>query len=707
MSTTKTFTNITSGKRYQIDATAQGYYDFRTTVVPQPNKPLSYTMKVYDGLNYTIDLSKNSVRLGEINFDDTILPYIENNTLTKTNYCFGNSGTNYNLPVYNKEYTNVEMNGNPTIIDGMVSNFSSENYLKFLRNKFTNNNELIFKFKLNTIKNCAIFHCEFFLSVEISGTSLICYNWQQSTAQTILDSVETNKWYWVKVEITDLATRKYSISTDGVTYIEKLSTVDTSAVLTYQSYDYMYIGNSSFNTSDNAVDGFIDLNESTIVAGEVLYNLKEFMLYPQYTGYTLEGNASINGSICSGFNSSSKVILNNVNFTNEKDIIVGFTTASDVTTAQKIFEYQDDGISFQIVDGKIQYWTKDNKLWHDYETVEANNSYKLKITITSNTSYTLGFMNVNDSDYNNIDVTDTSLTVGKNLTFYIGTNSDSFYKPFQGTIDIGGIPGAYEVKTESKVGIFYNYEDTGLDVKLNCFSKSNEFVVLSSDESITDYTYLGKVNIPEHKISYDKPSTPDTPTIDPSSLKFGDRIDNKAIVVGTFESNDNKSYVVAVLDSAYYADTNWASDLSNKDPGLPEYDLADGVPASLESATYNTDYILNNHSGKLEAFQHCRNTGTLTFNDQLYKFQLPNILELKLIYDNKDKLYELDPTTSTNTVYNLANWEFTESSMAWTSNVCDASDAWALDEEGDFGPVMIMGDDKLAVIPIIEIPLSK
>ena len=88
MSTTKQFTNIKSGKRHQMDATARGYYDFRTTVVPQPNKSLSFDMRVYDGLNYAVDLSKNSVRPGEINFNGTVLPYLENNTLAKTIYCF-------------------------------------------------------------------------------------------------------------------------------------------------------------------------------------------------------------------------------------------------------------------------------------------------------------------------------------------------------------------------------------------------------------------------------------------------------------------------------------------------------------------------------------------------------------------------------------------------------------------------------------------
>lgn len=494
--------------QYQITAKARGYYDKSiTTIFTEDNPSLDLgELTPYDGLKYAVDLSKNSVRAGEINFDGTILPYVnaQKQSLLTTNYCFGNSGINYDLPIYNREYTNLNIVGSPTIENNILSNANYQNYMYFSRSNLSNDCTIICKFKTRSLspsRTNYFLHCEYFLNLEqYSNGSLYCYSWSGGDTE-LYSSLEVNKWYWIKIEVKNGNQKIYSISEDGENYTQLADISDTSMSLS--SYNYNLFLGRYYSSVDTGMDtGFIDLNESKIIVGDKTYNLGEYTLQKQYTGYTLEGNASINGSICSGFDSSSKVILNNVNFTNEKDIIVGFTTASDVTTAQKIFEYQDDGISFQIVDGKIQYWTKDNRLWHDYETVEANNSYKLKITITSNTSYTLGFMNVNDSDYNNIDVTDTSLTVGKNLTFYIGTNSDSFYKPFQGTIDIGGIPGAYEVKTESKVGIFYNYEDTGLDVKLNCFSKSNEFVVLSSDESITDHTWLGKVNIPEHKVSW-------------------------------------------------------------------------------------------------------------------------------------------------------------------------------------------------------------
>ena len=499
MSTTKQFTNIKSGKRHQIDATARGYYDFRTTVVPQPSKSLSFDMRVYDGLKYDVDLSKNSVRPGEINFDGTVLPYIENNTLTKTNYCFGNSGTNYDLPVYEEVYDNITKVGDVAINNGIASNFSASDYLSFPRNKFTGNETIVLKFKLNTIKNCAIFHCEHFVSAEISETSLICYNWQQSTAQTILDSVETNKWYWVKVEITDLATRKYSISTDGVTYIEKLSTIDTSAVLTYQSYNYMYIGNSSFDASVNAVNGSIDLNESKITIGENIINLGDYSLQKQYTGYTTYGNVKVNNLVCSGFDSSSKVILSNAKFNTSEPIYISFAMGPDVSTRQKIFD-TDDRLSFRIENGYFWYYKNENHTWIQWKSINANTGYKIKAVIKSSNNYSLGLTPINEDAYDYIDVTDTlNLTNGP---VGIGANLNDYNQPFQGTIDISEIPGAYELKTESKPGIFYNYEDAGQSAELNCFSKSNELVVLSSDENITDHTWLGKVNIPEHRISW-------------------------------------------------------------------------------------------------------------------------------------------------------------------------------------------------------------
>lgn len=206
--------------------------------------------------------------------------------------------------------------------------------------------------------------------------------------------------------------------------------------------------------------------------------------------------------------------------------------------------------------------------------------------------------------------------------------------------------------------------------------------------------------------------TPDTPTIDPTSLKFGDRIDNKATVVGTFESSDLGTVVFAVLDSTYYGKTAWATGLYGIDTGLPNYASDVNVLNAKESATYNTDYILNNYSDKkTEAFTHCRNIEPLNFNGKKYYGQLPNAYELQQIYNNREKLYELDPTTADNTNYNLAKWQFIKTSdvdeKAWSSNEYLSDTSWEQDSlntwnySNGYSKNYICG-----VCPIIEIPIS-
>ena len=106
----------------------------------------------------------------------------------------------------------------------------------------------------------------------------------------------------------------------------------------------------------------------------------------------------------------------------------------------------------------------------------------------------------------------------------------------------------------------------------------------------------------------------------------------------------------------------------------------------------------------MESFQHCRNAGNLTFNGQLYQFQLPNADEVQLIYDNRAKLYELDPTTSSNTSYNLANWNFNGLSYLWSSNEYNSYDSWRLSSDGSWNN--LPKRNTIGVVPILEIELS-
>lgn len=241
------------------------------------------------------------------------------------------------------------------------------------------------------------------------------------------------------------------------------------------------------------------------------------------------------------------------------------------------------------------------------------------------------------------------------------------------------------------------------NISYNCFVKGSERIILTDKDSYEDYRYLGKIIFTS--------SSSSTP-----ALKFGDRIDNKATVVGTFESRDLGTVVYAVVD-AHYRGTNiaWSSGLKGVNTGVPAYGSSDDVLNAKESATYNTNMIVQNHNDeKIEAFRHVRGIGNLTFNNKVYLFQLPNAYELQQIYDNREKLDALDPTVTANSNKNLSNWGAGNSwSAIWSSNEAfmdgeatrDAC-AWVLDSTGSFYNCA-KDADIVGVIPIIEIPVVR
>ena len=960
MSTTKTFTNIKAGKRHQIDATARGYYDFRTTVVPQPNKSLSFDMRVYDGLNYAVDLSKNSVRPGEINFDGTVLPYVENNTLTKTNYCFGNSGTNYDLPVYNKEYVNINKIGDFDIGDGIVSNFYRDHYLTVTLPNYSsgsvNSFEICMKVHTptNNTSNARILNStDSYDNLALDLGTAPGFNFCGGTIG-FGSQFDADIDLWVKVQF-DGTNLSLHHSLNGVDYIQDNSKSWSKSNVWFTSNTYS-LGLRSYDFVNVCFfNGTIDLNECYVKINDEIINFGENTLQKQYTGYTLEGNASINGSICSGFDSNSRLYVENWNLDISKDNIFIFTTGNSVTENQVLLmvDETNDALQFFIGNSKLEY-NSGSISEYTTENLEPNTLYKVKIHRQDEHTYIFS-LSKNDGAFSD-EKTITSNLFSDTYTNRITVgNYRSHSSPFQGTIDLSEMYNLLSIVTESKPGIFQDYEDNGQSNTLNCFSNSNRYTVLSPNENIiyymkhqyidwtqpilssdgtmggdlfavnsssilragreaykafdgdtstiddnwhssqghpswigwynpnplkitriqvqnrnsadggsfvntyklsysddysdwvdllsgtspsqenftywniditeenphkywrltcltssgsnsdytsiqtisitaqeyvslkgtpddydeiVKYTYLGTVDIPKHNIynvdnfygwsndsksiftktlqlstdiplynsSYKQESAitissfadnsitlsnnevytrnntldkhvvlstsasggevnPPNPDI-PTTLKFGDRIDNKATVVGTFESSDLGTVVVAVLDSTYYGQHNWASGLNVTDTGLPNYATEDEALAAKESATYNTDYILNNYSNKAtEAFTYCRSIEPLNFNGKKYNCQLPNAYELKQIYNNSEKLYELDPTTSTNTSYNLANWDFNGLYDIWSSNECTSDSSWEIQPVGALDNYS--KDGPFGVIPIIEIPLSK
>ena len=201
-----------------------------------------------------------------------------------------------------------------------------------------------------------------------------------------------------------------------------------------------------------------------------------------------------------------------------------------------------------------------------------------------------------------------------------------------------------------------------------------------------------------------EPSVPDTPAI----LKFGDRIDNKATVVGTFDSNDGKKYAFAVLDAQYRgADIAWSTGLEEIDTSLPNYSSSP-TEQNKESATYNTDHIINNYTDKaIEAFTFVRSITPVNFNDKQYDCQLPNAYELQQIYNMKTELDTLDPTAETNSTKKLSNWGFgSQFDNLWSSNGSSTfHSSWLLKPDGSWDHYSRL--TSCGVCPIIEIPLKE
>lgn len=569
MSTTKTFNNIKSGKKHQIDATARGYYDFRTTVVPQPNKPLSYDMKVYDGLNYAVDLSKNSVRAGEINFDNTILPYVENNTLTKTNYCFGNSGTNYDLPVYEDFYSNITKVGNVVINNDIASNFSASNYLNLGNLDFSGDYEIVLKFKTPETDSDATYSKPFFyaktnthfyigLSRHIDNKRYICSDsGDGSNWHTVINGttpLKLNTEYYVKVSRSG-TTRTMYLSTDNVTWSTEGNVEDT------YTYNTEYcLGATSFLQSYEIFKGSIDLKESKITIGENTINLGDTTLFPKYD-LTFNANSSasyIKGSSLVGI--GGNITIQNIKLNPTDKIKISYKYESGYNEIMRLGPLyltatwvRNSGILPYLYYKTSESETSFSTYKQLGSSLVKDQWYNVEITMIDLNNLKVGFsIGENNEEYTYFNITDGYFTEG---TYECTINGSSCNE-----INFSGLPGLTQL-TESKIGIFRDYEDNGKAKTLNAFSSNNELVVLSPNENIVDYTWLGTVNIPKHKISWNEPSTPDEPSNEDVDYPL------EAVALNDTVANYNVGdtiYVNEGMATSNYAYTAYAPEENNK-----------------------------------------------------------------------------------------------------------------------------------------------
>lgn len=171
----------------------------------------------------------------------------------------------------NVEYTEIgdladfiTTHGSLSIDDGVVSNFSTQNYASITNNStYKNNNIYIFDFTTGSDVSSTqnVFHSEYFLNLEVSNNKLSSYSWSGST-QTLKNNIEPNKHYTIKVVISNSNTKTfYEVNDDG-TENQLYVMADTGMDFNNTSYN-TFIGLSSYN-SDSPFLGTMDFKNCSI-----------------------------------------------------------------------------------------------------------------------------------------------------------------------------------------------------------------------------------------------------------------------------------------------------------------------------------------------------------------------------------------------------------------------------------------------------------
>ena len=185
------------------------------------------------------------------------------------------------------------------------------------------------------------------------------------------------------------------------------------------------------------------------------------------------------------------------------------------------------------------------------------------------------------------------------------------------------------------------------------------------------------------------------------------------------DTNISHKYAVFVLDAAYrflsvistvHAEYyGWA-----RSPNLPYYDTAEQALLATESATWNTNTVLNDTStaNTFPAFVSARSVASIEINGNTYQSQFPNIYELYQIWKCRKILDASDPTLSLNTKFSLEAWNFFSSSYCTTcsSTVSGVTGAFGVNSSGTisknapgYGATL---ESQFCIMPVFEIPVN-
>ena len=299
-------TGSTSGNQARLQATASGGYrrelGYCVTRASSTQMAGNIATIVIKANNHTLELKNTAGATGT--FGCWIKGYRR----------IGTNGTENdyisNISIHNStKVPNVLIEGNPTNTNGIISNFSEDNYLDVLNGKKDDNAEYVIKFTTVSVTKATvqtIYCAEYFFTLEIKANTwdVITYNWETG-ADTTLFTASANTTYWVKISVNG-KTKTFSYSTDGENYTQVANFTDNDMDAT-DSY-LLRIGNHSANALlyQRAFLGSVDLNETYInINGERFWDGMDYIKRLAVGGTQFDGQWQSGATLQTGISLAS------------------------------------------------------------------------------------------------------------------------------------------------------------------------------------------------------------------------------------------------------------------------------------------------------------------------------------------------------------------------------------------------------------------
>lgn len=535
--TSKVIQTIT-GNDVQYKVIKDGYKTITETIHITDNMPtrttydLSPSTVVHNPeLDYTIDTSHEYPPI--ITFNKNVVTP-DDTEITTNKYVLAPYGQDY-FVIDNQQEDNFTKVGNVQVNkDGIVSGFSSSNYLT--TDGLTLNNSVEFVFKFTTGTDITSFQ-NIFASYPL--TEMYIENgdlkiWSETTSSAIsCGSVLENFTYYGKVVIENgVATLSYS--TDGVTYTGDVSISDTE-----NASNYTNIGFGVSGILERYFRGSIDLSESYIKINNEIWWQPTFSKL--ISNYVVIGELKIyNGITQQPFTSTNYVNTIPQSFTQVSP------TASNWEWVFKIEQY--------VTSNQIQCLYSQGRVYETMLSVNASNKLNLVINNTANSTQVVAMAGsttlvsgnsywikarFTGSSYQLLLSTDgktwesealasstTKLVATSNENWHIGYNyhsNSSYHYLLQSKLNLHEsyikVNGEYwwrGIKIDSNTSIpgilDSSYLDTGDQVTLNLYDVETDkrTLILNNNRDVTVtgkqfVQYDGQVTIPEHGLSvYDQ-----------------------------------------------------------------------------------------------------------------------------------------------------------------------------------------------------------